>query len=184
MNREFQSLMLKFARAVLKNRLMGLSENIEKYNLLEFKEKRGLFVTLMKNNKLRGCIGRIEAEESIFNNIKHLSIAAAFNDPRFEPVKSTELDDIKIEISILTVPESIKGDSNFEKISQIRPNVDGVILKAGGREATFQPQVWDNVPLIDDFISELSRKAGLTKDYWRDNQIDLSVYQVIHFSEN
>ncbi|MDH5560447.1 MAG: AmmeMemoRadiSam system protein A [Deltaproteobacteria bacterium] len=183
MNRTQQENLLRLAREVLENRLLGLSKNLEKYNLPEFKAKRGIFVTLSKKKKLRGCIGRIEAKDSIYNNVIYLAQAAAFDDPRFEALEASELKQVKIEISILSEPKKVKGRTNFEKMARIRPQVDGVILSAGGRESTFLPQVWESVKTIDEFIGELCRKAGLDKDYWEYHEVGLSVYQVDHFSE-
>ena len=173
--------MLKLSRAVLENDLLDSGNDLEIYDLPEFEEERGLFVSLHIKGKLRGCIGRLEAQNSIYQNVIELSKAAAFEDHRFSNLTKKELGQVKIEISLLTVPEKLEGVSTFEKMMKIRPKKDGVIINSGFSNATFLPQVWDSVPIREDFISELCRKAGLSKNYWEENELDISVYQVDHF---
>ncbi len=175
---------LKLARQVLENELQGYHHDLSSFNDPELDEKRGIFVSLHMKGKLRGCIGRLEAHNSIFDNVIDLSKAAAFEDHRFKNLTLKELPKVKIEVSVLTVPKKIDGLTSYEKIKKIKPKKDGVILSAGHRNATFLPQVWDAVPIREDFISDLCRKAGLAPDYWENNDIDLSVYQVEHFEED
>lgn len=183
MNQKNRLLLLSLARDVLENKLLSKTHDLKKYKIPEFEENRGLFVTLMKNGDLRGCIGRIEPVNSIFKHVIQLSKSAAFEDHRFQPLKAKELSQIVIEISLLSVPQIIEGKDNSEKISQIQPFVDGVILKSGSHRSTFLPQVWDSLPNRDKFIGELCRKAGLTYDYWQQEPIEFSCYQVEHFQE-
>lgn len=175
--------MLDLSRKVLENEIRHTDHDLSDYNIPPFEEKRGLFVSLHKKGKLRGCIGRLEAEKSIYQNVIDLSKAAAFEDHRFQNLTARELDQVKIEISLLSKPEEVGGKTTIEKIEKIRPNKDGVILSDGRRNATFLPQVWETVPLKEDFISELCRKAGLPGDYWQENPLNLSTYQVEHFEE-
>jgi uncharacterized protein len=183
MNQKKRELLLKLARDVLRNKLCSDDNDIRKYKIPEFNVKRGLFVTLMKNDNLRGCIGRIEPTNSIYQQVIHLAISAALEDHRFQPVQAAELSQIVIELSLLTVPEIIEGKDNTEKISQIRPFVDGVILNSGHYRSTFLPQVWDSLSDRDKFISELCRKAGLSYNHWRKEPIEFLSYQVEHFQE-
>lgn len=179
-----QQNLLLFSRRVLENELYHSGHDLREFDVPEFEEKRGMFVTLHKKGKLRGCIGRLEAKSSIYDNVIDLSKAAAFEDHRFSNLTSKELKTVKIEISLLTVPEELEGTSTFEKMLQIKPKKDGVILSTGARNATFLPQVWESVPIREDFISELCRKAGLPKDYWENNNLDISVYRVEYFEES
>ncbi|MBU3916784.1 AmmeMemoRadiSam system protein A [bacterium] len=183
MEPEKKKRLLVFARQVLENELKGTNHNLELFDTPEFIEKRGLFVSLHLKGNLRGCIGRIEPKNSIYDNIIDLSKAAAFDDHRFNNLTLKELEKVRIEISILTVPKKVEGLSSYEKIMKIRPKKDGVILSANHQSATFLPQVWESLPIREDFIGSLCRKAGLPGDYWENNNIDLSVYQVEHFEE-
>jgi len=169
---------------VLENELYNSHNDLEKYNIEALQQKNGVFVTLLKNENLRGCIGRIESDLSLYQNVIHLSKAAAFNDHRFDKVTAEELEKIIIEISILSIPKTVEGISSFDKIMKIRPRKDGVVLSAGSKSATFLPQVWDTLAIREDFISDLCRKAGLSKAYWKNNPIEISTYQVDFFKED
>ncbi len=175
--------MLKLSRYVLENELYHSEHDLSFFDLPELKEKRGLFVSLHKKGSLRGCIGRLEAQKSIFQNIIELSKAAAFEDHRFGNLTKKELPKVIIEISLLSLPQKVEGVTTYDKITKIRPKKDGVIISSGHKNATFLPQVWESVPIREDFIGELCGKAGLVKDYWEYNDLDISVYQVEYFEE-
>lgn len=181
---QYQRQLLRLSREVLENALRGNNHPLEEYRIPEFLEKRGLFVTLQKHGDLRGCIGRLEAKHTIFQNTIELTRAAAFEDHRFSKLTSKELNHILIEISLLSLPKAVNGLTSYEKMLKIRPQKDGVILSANGHSATFLPQVWESIPVLEDFISELCRKAGLNRDFWQHNNLNVSVYQVEHFQEN
>ena len=93
---------------------------------------------------------------------------AAFRDPRFDPVRPEEIPGLKLKLSVLSPPEPFPVESEDDLLAQIRPGVDGIILKEGGRRATFLPAVWDMVASPREFIGQLKRKAGLPEDYWSD----------------
>jgi AmmeMemoRadiSam system protein A len=148
-----------------------------------FLERCGTFVTLTKDGNLRGCIGHIIPRESMIEGVRVNALNAAFRDPRFQPVKKGEWDRIKIEVSVLTNPERLAyagGDDLFEKL---RSGVDGVIIKKGYHQATFLPQVWEQLPDKRDFLTHLCLKAGLHGDAWREGDLEVSTYQVEAFSE-
>lgn len=141
------------------------------------KEPRAAFVTLEKNSELRGCIGDIFPRQPLYKSVIANAINAAVNDWRFTPVTKEECNDIKIEISVLTVPEPITSPD------QIKIGVDGVILKKDGRSAVFLPQVapeqgWNT----SQMLTNLSLKAGLTPDAWKENASFL-VFQAVVFKE-
>jgi len=184
MEHHLKKKLLSLARMVLENELYDSQHNLYLYNIDTLQQKNGVFVTLLKNGHLRGCIGRIESDLPLYQNVVDLSKSAAFNDHRFDRVTAKELEKITIEISILSIPKIVEGISSFEKIMKIRPKKDGVVLAAGGKKATFLPQVWDSLAIREDFISDLCRKAGLNKDYWKKNQIEISTYQVDFFKED
>jgi AmmeMemoRadiSam system protein B/AmmeMemoRadiSam system protein A len=138
----------------------------------------GVFVTLKKNGKLRGCIGHIAAEVSLARTVGAMAAQAAFNDSRFRPVTATELPEIEIEISVLTHPEAVNDPE------AIQVGRDGIILHKDGRSAVFLPQVateygWGRNEMLDN----LCRKAGLREGSWKQGA-RLLTFQADVFSES
>jgi AmmeMemoRadiSam system protein A len=148
-----------------------------------FEKRRGTFVTITKGGSLRGCIGHIIPQESILEGVKENAINAAFRDPRFSPLNRNEFKDIRIEISILTEPEELHYSGEKDLLARLRPGVDGVIIKKGYRQATFLPQVWEQLPAKEEFLAHLCLKAGLSPDAWRKGDLQVSTYQVQAFEE-
>jgi AmmeMemoRadiSam system protein A len=143
----------------------------------------GTFVTLKKKGQLRGCIGNLQAVGSVADGIKSNARSAAFHDSRFSPVTAGELEDIDIDISILSQPQVLEYSDGSDLISKLRPGIDGVILQLGAAGATFLPQVWDQLPNAEQFLGHLCRKAGLAETAWRDSHPRIEVYQVQCFEE-
>jgi len=141
------------------------------------------FVTLTQHGQLRGCIGSLQAWRSLRDDVVSNARAAALHDPRFAALKPTELAVTRIEVSVLSAPEPLDFSSREDALAKLRPGIDGVILSASGSRATFLPQVWDELPTPDVFISHLLRKAGLSPSYWSDG-IRLSRYTVTAFAED
>jgi hypothetical protein len=139
------------------------------------------FVTLMEKGELRGCIGTLDAFRDLASDVSENAMNAAFGDPRFDALDRSELNDINIEVSVLTPKEKFSGTNN-EFMAYIRKEKCGVIIEKGWNRATFLPDVWKMLPDIDSFLSELSLKAGLPKDGWK--QCDWYVYSSIAFSED
>jgi len=148
-----------------------------------FDARRGVFVTLTLDGRLRGCIGSLTGAEPIKDGVRSNALKAAFHDPRFPPLKVSELDRIHVEVSILTEPAPLRYEGPEDLVSMLRPGEDGVILRKGRASATFLPQVWKQLPSHDDFLSRLCVKAGLSSDAWRKEKLDVLVYQVRYFEE-
>jgi len=148
-----------------------------------FASKRGVFVTLHKKGQLRGCIGTLAGRKSIVDGIKDNALNAAFHDHRFEPLTVEELDDLEVEISILTEPALLEYQGEEELLASLRPGKDGVIIRQGGASATFLPQVWKQLPEPENFLNHLCLKAGLPADEWRRDKLKVETYQVQYFSE-
>jgi AmmeMemoRadiSam system protein A len=129
-------------------------------------ELRATFVTLKKNGALRGCIGSLEARFPLATDVARNAYWAAFRDPRFRAVEESELDELQIEISLLTAPEPVFHGSEADLIRQLRPGVDGPILQEGSRRGTFLPSVWASLPVPEEFIRQLKIKAGFPPDHW------------------
>ncbi len=136
----------------------------------KYSEKRACFVTLTLNGELRGCVGSLEAHQELWKDVQDNAINAAFYDTRFFPLTKEELDKIKIEVSVLSPSERIEFSSPQELLEKI-DNKMGIILKKNFHTATFLPQVWEQIPDKIRFLEELSLKAGLNKDAWKDAEI-------------
>jgi uncharacterized protein (TIGR00296 family) len=137
-----------------------------------FEIDRGAFVTLRKDGRLRGCIGRPTPEQSAVEAIRGAALEAATSDPRFSPVTEAELSDILVEVSILTPPEEL-NPGGPEAITVGR---DGLIIQRHGRSGLLLPQVpvdqyWD----AETFLEQTCKKAGLQRDCWK--QPDTSVHR-------
>jgi AmmeMemoRadiSam system protein A len=140
------------------------------------------FVTLTQHGRLRGCIGRLEASRPLLADVEGNAHAAAFSDPRFPPLGAAELASTRIEVSLLTAPTPLPVTDEADACRKLRPGIDGVIIDAGWRCATFLPQVWDSLPDPMHFLAELKRKAGLPAEGWAPDY-RLSCYQVHKWAE-
>ena len=139
------------------------------------KQKCGAFVSLHKQGRLRGCIGHFGENVPLHEIVAEMARAAAFEDPRFSPVQREELDDIDIEISVLTPMRRIQSLDEFQL------HRHGIYIRKGYRSGTFLPQVADEVNWTkEEFVGHCSQdKAGLGWDGWRD--AELYVYEAIVF---
>ena len=127
----------------------------------EFNEKRATFVTLNLNGQLRGCIGSLLPHRNLVDDVVQNAKSAAFHDPRFLPLSKAEFENVEIEISLLSVPEPLEYSSADDLKSKISVGKDGVILRLDGYQATFLPQVWEQLPTFELFFNHLCQKAGL-----------------------
>ncbi|HVS27565.1 MAG TPA: AmmeMemoRadiSam system protein A [Burkholderiales bacterium] len=146
------------------------------------KEKQACFVTLMLNRQLRGCIGTLEAYRPLLEDVKENAIYAAFREPRFPPLTLDELDETRIEISLLSAATPIYFAGEDDALKHLCPGVDGVILQYANHRATFLPQVWDKLAEPATFMNELKLKAGLKDNFW-DEGIRLYRYTVEKWRE-
>ncbi len=140
------------------------------------------FVTLKSENRLRGCIGSLEARRTLVEDVRENARAAAFRDPRFAPLAFDELSALKIEVSVLSALAPLAFRDQEHALAQLRPGEDGVVLEFGRHRGTFLPQVWENLPAPASFLGELKRKAGLPGDFW-DEGIRLFRYTVSKWAE-
>lgn len=141
------------------------------------------FVTLTIDGNLRGCIGALEPYQSLVDDVREHTIAAALQDFRFPGVCPEELEQIKLEISRLTLPVPLDYCSPEDLLNKLRPGIDGVVLRDGSRRATFLPQVWEKLPNPADFLDNLCYKMGAAPGLWRKKHLDVLVYQVEEFHE-
>ena len=146
-------------------------------------EKKACFVTLTKAGALRGCIGHLTAMESLYQAVIDNARNAAVRDPRFAAVQPDEVDQLRIEISVLTEPQPLPFSSPEDLLSKLHPNEDGVLLHIGPRTATFLPQVWAQLPDKVQFLNHLAQKAGCEPSEWRGKDTQVSIYHVECFEE-
>ena len=134
-------------------------------------EKRGAFVTLKINGRLRGCIGYVEGIKPLHKAVEEMAIAAAFHDPRFNPVREAELPDLEIEISVLTPLKQIRD------VEEIEVGKHGIIIKKGSYSGLLLPQVateygWDRTT----FLEHTCLKAGLPQDVWKEKDARIYIF--------
>ncbi|MBU0703979.1 MAG: AmmeMemoRadiSam system protein A [Chloroflexi bacterium] len=141
------------------------------------------FVTLTKHGQLRGCIGSLEPRRPLVMDVRENALSAAFHDPRFPPVGQEELDDLHVEISVLSSPQPLAYDGPADLIAKLRPGVDGLVIERGWNRATFLPQVWEKLPDPHQFLEHLCLKAYLPADAYRQPGLDVYTYQVEKFEE-
>lgn len=181
--------LIRLARISIRNRLSrGPAEsNLDSfYRALSapcFQMRSGTFVTLTQDGRLRGCMGNLISESNLVQGIIKNAVNAAFHDPRFPALTLDELKSIRISVSILSRPRVLDYRGPEDLISRLRVGIDGVILSKGGARATFLPQVWKQLPLPEEFLSGLCRKAGLSGNTWRNTRLDIQTYQVQYFEE-
>ena len=140
--------------------------------------KCGAFVTLHKHGQLRGCIGNLARTKPLYVTIRDMAYASAFEDPRFTPLSEQELEEINIEISVLSPMTKI------ESADEIKIGEHGIFIKLGFRSGTFLPQVaveqkWG----VKELMENLCLKAGVDTNSWKNPNAELFVYSAIVFGE-
>lgn len=140
-------------------------------------------MTLTIGKDLRGCIGSLEARESLVDGVKHNAVNAALKDPRFPALTKKELERVHIEVSVLSEPRSLAYTDADDLLHKLRPGIDGVIIRQGFAAATFLPQVWDQLPDKVEFLEHLCMKAGLSPTTWKKSGLEVQTYQVQYFEE-
>jgi AmmeMemoRadiSam system protein A len=156
--------LLAIARAAIGHRL-GVHGEPPRTDTAPWLARPGAsFVTLMLEEKLRGCIGSLAATRRLGEDVAANAQAAALRDPRFAPLTPGEWPRCEVEVSVLSPAKPLRFADEAEVLAQIRAGEDGVILEHEGRRATFLPQVWESLPEKPKFLGELMRKAGIPAD--------------------
>ncbi|MBN1523526.1 MAG: AmmeMemoRadiSam system protein A [Spirochaetales bacterium] len=142
------------------------------------KTKCGAFVSLHKQGNLRGCIGYITGIAPLLQTVMEMAVSAGFQDPRFPPLKESELSHLEIEISVLSPLHRIRS------VDEIIVGTHGIIMKKGGYSGLLLPQVateynWNR----DEFLSHTCQKAGLPSDSWKHRDAEIQIFSAIIFSE-
>lgn len=139
------------------------------------------FIIILKDKKLRGCIGTLNAFQPLYEDIITNAVNAGFRDYRFHPLKKEELSEIKIKVVILSKPKKVTSQNLSLMKFKLKSGL-GIILKKGPYSATFLPEVWKSIRDKNKILEKLSIKAGLKKDDWRDS--DIYTYKTKVFEEN
>jgi len=170
--------LLAFARETLSRFFLTDTVPLARGFNSTLQQPRGAFVTLKKKGDLRGCIGRMVGDEPLGKIVGAMAMQAAFNDRRFNQLTADELNDIEMEISVLTPMKKVSGAGD------IVVGRDGVLLDKDGHHAVFLPQVapeqgWNREEMLDN----LCRKAGLEAGCWK-QRAQFSTFQAVVFSES
>lgn len=172
--------LLHLARAAIAEEFGFISDELPRADWME--EPGATFVTLTLDGQLCGCIGSLEAQRPLIDDVRHNAVAAAFNDPRFEPLTKDEFAHVIIDVALLGTPEQIHFSNEEDAIAQLNPGLDGVTLEYGSHHATHLPQAWAQLPDPRGFLAHLKSQAGLPEDFWS-NDIRLSHYTIRRWQE-
>jgi AmmeMemoRadiSam system protein A len=173
--------LLHVARAAIAKELGFLSDDLPRPAWME--EPGATFVTLTLNGRLRGCIGSLEADKPLIDDVRQNAVAAAFQDPRFTPLTLDEFADVIIDVALLSKPERINFTSEADAASQLNPGLDGATLEYGNNRASFLPHAWADSPDPQVFLALLKEQAGLADGFWSDD-IKLSHFTVRTWRES
>jgi AmmeMemoRadiSam system protein A len=148
----------------------------------EFADPAATFTTLRFEGRLRGCCGTLEAVRPLAEDVTRSAFQAAFRDIRFEPVGKHELGAIRLEVSVLSPLESIPFSDEADLLDRLTPGIDGLVIMAEGRRATFLPKVWDMLPDPQQFLAALKAKCGLAENYWSE-RLEFQRYRTTSYEE-
>lgn len=178
---------VSYARKVVENSFKDKPEEIkiDEKILKKFSDKSGVFVTIERypSRELRGCIGFPEPIFPLIKGLKKAALYAAYEDPRFEPLRKEELPYVTFEVTVLTPPELIEcKPDEYEKFIEI--GRDGLIVRKGGRSGLLLPQVpvewnWNK----KEFLEETCIKAGLNPHEYLNPDTKVYKFQGIIFTE-
>jgi hypothetical protein len=172
--------LLKIARNAIAERLglCGLAEADDE----ALQQRCATFVTLRQSGQVRGCIGSLQPVRALGVDVRENAIAAAFRDPRFEPLDVAEFEATSVEVSLLSAGRRIAAADEGELVARLRPGLDGLILEYAGCRATLLPQAWEALGDPREFLAALKLKAGLPRDFWSPH-LSVSGYTVTRWAE-
>jgi AmmeMemoRadiSam system protein A len=178
LNREERDSLLDLARSTIEDKLHN--RRAEEYRPISAKleEPCGAFVTLHKGGTLRGCIGLVQASKPLYKSVREMARAAAFEDPRFPPLRPEEYDEIDIEISVMSPLKRIRD------VAEIEVGTHGILMKQGYRQGLLLPQVateqgWNR----NKFLEQTCFKAGLMGDCWESEDTEIYIFSAEVFGE-
>lgn len=176
--------LVRMARKTVHDRLKNNLKNSDDEFDLKFNFNSGVFVTINKNNSLRGCIGFPLPFKKLSEGLMDAAISAAINDTRFSPLTIDELNQVVFEVTILSNPEEINVNNSNEYLSIIKIGRDGLIVENSGFSGLLLPQVpkeygWN----VEEFLSFTCEKAGLNPNSWKESSTKISKFEGVIFKE-
>jgi AmmeMemoRadiSam system protein A len=177
LSKEHQRSLLEIARRAIVEAVVHARTWRPELSQGTFGERRGVFVTLDRRGKLRGCVGQVAAPDPLAHAVAHCAVAAARDDARFSPVRSHEVAELTIEISVLSPMEEIQ-------VQQIEIGRHGLMIVRDPQHGLLLPQVavehrWTR----ERFLQETCEKAGLPRDAWKSPETQLLGFTAELFSE-
>ncbi len=174
-----KSVLLSIARESIRRAVSGKEPAPVREISATLRQPAGVFVTLELHHELRGCIGYIEPVLPLVDATREVAAKAAVEDPRFDPVTPADLQDIEIEVSVLSPLHEIRSPE------EVTVGLHGLVLESGFRRGLLLPQVatdygWDRY----EFLSHTARKAGLPADAWKRPGAKLFTFTVERFTEH
>jgi AmmeMemoRadiSam system protein A len=142
-----------------------------------------VFVTLTLAGILRGCIGSLQPSAPLAQAVANSAFNAAFRDRRFAQVQASEIENLRIEVSVLSAMELIAVNSRQALLDNLQPDVDGLLMEDQGYRSTFLPKVWEKITTPNEFVGQLMQKAGLAAEHWS-STIRFYRYHSTSFGEN
>lgn len=166
-----ENFLVKLARETLERRVRGMPPPEIAVVPGEFKGRAGVFVSIKKHGNLRGCIGTIEpAKPSIVEEVMANAVSAGIYDPRFQPVREEELDDLEYSVDVLRPPEPVEG------LEQLDPKKYGVIVRAGSRKGLLLPDL-EGIETAEEQVDIARRKAGIGPE----EPVELERFEVVRY---
>ncbi len=144
-------------------------------------QHRSSFVSLFINQRMRGCVGSLKANQPLAENVAENAYNAAFRDPRYAPLSPLEAQRVDIHVAVLGDLHPISFDSEKQLLEQLQSGT-GVVFNAGPRRSTFLPSVWQQFGTPREFLAQLKQAAGLPQDYWGAD-VSIQYYQIEEFNE-
>lgn len=173
------TLLLRLARSAIAEEFGGPRAEVPPEPWLH--EKRAVFVTLTKHGELRGCIGQLAPRFPLHEAVWEAARSAAFRDGRFAPLTREELDEVRLEVSVLSPLESLEVNDEADFLAKVRPGIDGVVLSHDFRSGLFIPQMWEQLPEKEQFLVHLKRKAGLPLQWLPGTKVQR--FTAVHWEE-
>ncbi len=187
LDQDQRAALLSMARSAIAAAVQGKAPQAPDTALVQsnpiFRLPRGVFVTLEKGGRLRGCIGELYPRGALHEAVRRCAVKSATQDPRFPPVDHRELDTLTVSVSVLGFPQRMETDATHALPTMLRPGEDGIVLVHKGRQSTFLPKVWEDIPEPVAFLSRLCLKQGSPSDCWQDSETILYRYGAYDFHE-
>jgi len=178
MTQEEGMLLLKIARSAIEAHLSQHPFVLPEVRNPALWERRGAFVTLNTKGHLRGCIGRVEPTTPLIQTVSQMAMEAAFNDPRFMPLRKEELSSVALEVSVLSLLKKIHD------VGEVKVGRDGLLIQRDFASGLLLPQVarefhWSK----EEFLTQTCIKAGLESEAWKEEKTEIHTFTAEVFSE-